>query len=272
MSNLTTADAAATVTPCTAPNMTTTRAGRDTSTPTAPADDAHCPGDPACTTPRRPPAPPRWKRSLIGGCATLAACAALVLAPVPALAGTGPHPPSASARQAATAWRGGYGDPNPLRSFAVGTAAEPGASLPGTVTTRVRYGWPSGAATTVLADFDPPAVVWGSGHRGVDLALAAGSQVLAAADGTVAFAGMVAGRPVVSIDHADGIRTTYEPVEPCVEAGEAVTRGQVIGTLQAGHRTDGADALHWGARTGPKTYVNPLRLLQPAVIRLKPLS
>ncbi|PHP52267.1 peptidase M23 [Actinomyces ruminis] len=123
----------------------------------------------------------------------------------------------------------------------------------------------------MLADFDPPAVVWGSGHRGVDLALAAGSPVLAAADGTVAFAGMVAGRPVVSIDHADGIRTTYEPVEPCVKAGDVVARGQVIGTLQSGHRTDGADALHWGARTGPKTYVNPLRLLQPAVIRLKPL-
>ena len=76
----------------------------------------------------------------------------------------------------------------------------------------------------------------------------------------------------VVLQHSDGIRTTYEPVDPCVEAGEAVARGQVIGTLQSGHRADGADALHWGARTGPKTYVNPLRLLQPAVIRRKPLS
>ena len=40
----------------------------------------------------------------------------------------------------------------------------------------------------------------------------------------------------------------------------------------AGHRSDGVDALHWGARTGPKTYVNPLRLLRPAVIRLKPVQ
>ena len=50
-----------------------------------------------------------------------------------------------------------------------------------------------------------------------------------------------------------------------------MTRRQVIGTLLPGHRADGVDALHWGARTGPKTYVNPLRLLDPPVIRLKPV-
>ena len=137
---------------------------------------------------------------------------------------------------------------------------------------RGRYQWPTGGPATVVEDFDPPAVVWGRGHRGVDLAAAQGTQIRSAAAGTVAFAGMVAGRPVVSIDHPDGIRTTYEPVEPAVSAGDAVSAGQVIGTLLAGHRSDGVCALHWGARTGPKTYINPLRLLQPAVIRLKPLQ
>jgi len=136
---------------------------------------------------------------------------------------------------------------------------------------RGRYQWPTGAPATVVEGFDPPAVVWGRGHRGVDLAAAEGTQIRSAAAGTVAFAGMVAGRPVVSIDHADGIRTTYEPVEPGVSAGETVGAGQVIGTLLPGHRSDGVCALHWGARTGPKTYINPLRLLQPAVIRLKPV-
>lgn len=135
---------------------------------------------------------------------------------------------------------------------------------------RVRYTWPTGGPVAVLASFDPPAHDWLRGHRGVDLALAAGSPVRAAAAGTVAFSGPVAGRPVVSIDHADGIRTTYEPVEPCVQAGDHVEAGQVIGTLLAGHRTDGVDALHWGARTGRKSYINPLRLLTPTVIRLKP--
>ena len=160
-----------------------------------------------------------------------------------------------------------------------GTAPAQSPGLPAAVVARApapaprpRYGWPTGAPAEVVQGFDPPAVVWGSGHRGVDLSLAAGSPVLAAGAGTVAFAGAVAGRLVVSIDHADGIRTTYEPVEPSVAAGDAVARGQVIGTLVAGHRSDGVDALHWGARTGPKSYVNPLRLLRPAVIRLKPLE
>jgi len=31
------------------------------------------------------------------------------------------------------------------------------------------------------------------------------------------------------------------------------------------------DALRGGARAGPKSYITPLRLLHPAVIRLKPL-
>ena len=136
---------------------------------------------------------------------------------------------------------------------------------------RGRFQWPTGAPATVVEGFDPPAVAWGRGHRGVDLAATEGTQIRSAAAGTVAFAGMVAGRPVVSIDHANGIRTTYEPVEPAVSAGDAVAAGQIVGTLLPGHRSDGVCALHWGARTGPKTYINPLRLLQPAVIRLKPL-
>lgn len=152
----------------------------------------------------------------------------------------------------------------PTAPRAVATVAAPSP--------RGDYGWPTGALGVVLEDFAPPAARWGSGHRGVDLSLAAGSPVLAAADGTVAFAGTVAGKPVVSIDHADGVRTTYEPVEGSVEAGEVVARGQVIGTLLPGHRSDGASALHWGARTGPKEYVNPLRLISPPVIRLKPVG
>ena len=154
-----------------------------------------------------------------------------------------------------------------------GTSGQEGTDRPqGPQHPRGRYRWPTGAPATVVEDFDPPAVVWGRGHRGVDLAAAEGTQIRSAAAGTVAFAGMVAGRPVVSVDHADGIRTTYEPVEPTVSAGDTVGAGQVIGTLLPGHRSDGVCALHWGARTGPQTYINPLRLLQPAVIRLKPVQ
>ncbi len=37
-----------------------------------------------------------------------------------------------------------------------------------------------------------------------------GDEVLAAGEGTVYFVGKVAGKPVVSISHADGVRTTYQ--------------------------------------------------------------
>ena len=54
----------------------------------------------------------------------------------------------------------------------------------------------------------------------VDLRGSPGSAVLAArATGWSSSQGIVAGRPVVSIDHAGGLRTTYEPVDPAVGAG-----------------------------------------------------
>lgn len=124
----------------------------------------------------------------------------------------------------------------------------------------------------VLEAFHPPAKRWLAGHRGVDLALAVGSPVMATAAGRVVFAGVVGGKPVVSVDHADGIRTTYEPVEASVAAGDVVEQGQILGTLLAGHRADGQDALHWGARRGRDHYLNPLHLIEPPVIRLKPLG
>jgi murein DD-endopeptidase MepM/ murein hydrolase activator NlpD len=94
--------------------------------------------------------------------------------------------------------------------------------------------------------------------------------VLAAGSGVVAFAGMVAGRPVVSIDSAGGLRTTYEPVEPAVATGQAVARGSPVGTLLPGHAgCPVAACLHWGLRRGA-VYLDPLTLLRPPRIRLLP--
>ncbi|MGP6172904.1 M23 family metallopeptidase [Corynebacterium sp. A21] len=125
------------------------------------------------------------------------------------------------------------------------------------------------SATSVLRAFDKPPQNWLPGHRGVDLALQVGSPVVAAGDGVVAFAGSVAGTPTISIDHADGIRTTYQPVHPLISRGEQVTTGQEIGRLA--HPTDGWPGLHWGARIG-EDYQNPLGLLSRPAIRLKPVD
>jgi murein DD-endopeptidase MepM/ murein hydrolase activator NlpD len=143
--------------------------------------------------------------------------------------------------------------------------AEPSSAVPA-----AGWTWPLAGPPPVTRAFEPPAGPFGPGHRGVDLAAAAGAPVLAAGDGLVAFAGMVAGRPVVSIDHPGGLRTTYEPVDPTVAAGKAVARGSPIGTLLAGHPgCPAAACLHWGVRRG-ETYLDPLALLRAVRVRLLP--
>ncbi len=104
----------------------------------------------------------------------------------------------------------------------------------------------------------------------MDLASVIATPVLAAGAGTVVFAGQVAGRGVVSVEHAGGLRTTYEPVSPTVTAGDLVARGRPIGTVQAGHPGCPVLAcLHWGARRG-MDYLDPLRLLMLGQVRLLP--
>ncbi len=129
---------------------------------------------------------------------------------------------------------------------------------------------PMDGGPTVTRPFDRLPHPFAAGHRGVDLRGTPWSPVLAAGDGVVVFAGMVAGRPVVSIDHPNGLRTTYEPVDPSVGAGARVTRGSPIGTLVGGHPGCPVEAcLHWGARRG-EVYLDPLTLLRPPRVRLLP--
>ena len=150
-------------------------------------------------------------------------------------------------------------------------AANPASAAPEPRPAAALWSAPLAGTPTVTRPFDPPTSSYGAGHRGVDLAGTPGESVLAAGAGVVLFAGRVAGRPVISIRHADGLRTTYEPVETAVAAGQAVARGSPIGTLLAGHADCPAAAcLHWGLRRG-EVYLDPLTLLHPPRIRLLPL-
>jgi murein DD-endopeptidase MepM/ murein hydrolase activator NlpD len=139
-----------------------------------------------------------------------------------------------------------------------------------------RLAWPLYPRPAVLHTFDAPAPDWQRGHRGVDLAGSSGQAVYAAAAGTVVFAGKLANRPVVSIAHPGGLRTSYEPVEALVRPGQLIDVGATIGTLVAGHPGCGAAAcLHWGAmwgRAANADYVDPLGLVASTPIRLKPLA
>lgn len=131
--------------------------------------------------------------------------------------------------------------------------------------------WRSPVGTLdLLTRFDPPPEPWLPGHRGVDLAAGADLPITAAGPGTVVFADDLAGRGVVSIVHANGLRTTYEPVEPLVAAGETVTAGQTIGHLQTGHAScPGQVCLHLGLKRGP-LYLDPMLLFGMGKVRLLP--
>ena len=129
-----------------------------------------------------------------------------------------------------------------------------------------RWMWPTGSPSPVLSSFAPPAHDWLPGRRGVDLDVPGGTPIVAAADGVVAFAGPVAAQPVISVEHeraGSPVWATYVPAQAEVEAGQRGVRGQVIGRVPPG-----ADHLHWGARTGPRAYTDPIRLtLGPVVLK-----
>jgi murein DD-endopeptidase MepM/ murein hydrolase activator NlpD len=131
--------------------------------------------------------------------------------------------------------------------------------------------WPLRPEPEVVAGFDPPNSPWGSGHRGVDLLGTAGQVVRAALPGRVSFAGVLAGRGVVVVDHG-GTRTTYEPVDTTVSLGAAVEAGDPIGTLALpGSHCLPRACLHWGWIEGTDTYLDPLRLVGAGPVRLLPL-
>lgn len=121
----------------------------------------------------------------------------------------------------------------------------------------------------MLRGFLPPDHDWLAGHRGVDLEAPPGAPVLAPADGIVTFAGTVVDRGVVVIAHADGLRSSLEPVDGALAVGTAVRRGETVGAVQgsrgiaagAGHCLPSSCA-HWGVRRGD-AYVDPLALLGP---------
>ncbi|MGA9715084.1 MAG: peptidoglycan DD-metalloendopeptidase family protein [Aeromicrobium sp.] len=129
-----------------------------------------------------------------------------------------------------------------------------------------RWTWPVGRAG-LGRTFDPPATDFGAGHRGIDIAAPAGALVRAVAPGTVAFVGRIGSIEVVTVDH--GVeRSTYQPVHAGVHPGDAVHRGQVLGTLQPGPSHCAGACLHLGRVRGDDAYGDPLDLLGGGRFRL----
>lgn len=116
----------------------------------------------------------------------------------------------------------------------------------------------------VLA-YDPTMADWRT-HAGVDIAAAAGTQVLAAAAGTVtAVEDDVMMGTTVTLDHGGGITSVYANLAavPTVEVGDSVAAGAVLGSVGHTAIAESAlpDHLHFsleadGSPVNPMDYLN----------------
>ncbi len=135
-------------------------------------------------------------------------------------------------------------------------------------------GWRRPVDGPVMAPFEQPSSVYGAGHRGVDFAVPAGTEVRAANDGVVSFAGAVAGTLHVTVAHPGDLRTSYSFLSSVVvRAGQRVARGDVVG-LSGGTGADhDGTVVHLGLRIGDR-YVDPMALFRPGdltkLVRLVP--
>lgn len=134
--------------------------------------------------------------------------------------------------------------------------------------------WP--VVGPVIRAFDPPETPFGSGHRGIDIAVPVGTVVVAPDAGIVTFAGPVGGELFVTLDHGEGLTSTYSWVSATlVRKGDAVARGAPIALSGRGHPGSSVPHLHLGVRLNG-VYLDPLEFLGPAsvsgFIRLAPLA
>ncbi len=134
------------------------------------------------------------------------------------------------------------------RSTSLWEASSPlGPGLAAAEATSRRYVFP--VDVPVIDFFRPPAGPYGPGNRGWEFATVGGESVRAVGAGVVAFAGPVAGRGVVSIEHPDGLRSSLTGMARIdVTSGDLVAAGDPIGTARAG--------LHLGFRRGGQ-YIDP---------------
>jgi hypothetical protein len=105
-------------------------------------------------------------------------------------------------------------------------------------------------AGVVTDHFRPPPTPYAAGNRGLDYATVPGSPIVASAAGVVIFAGPVAGTLHVTVEHPDGLRTSYSFLARiAVAVGQQIDQGQVVGLAGA--------IFHFGVRDRAGDYLDP---------------
>ena len=128
----------------------------------------------------------------------------------------------------------------------------------------------------LLSPYRQPNSDYSAGHRGVDYRVALGEQIIAPADGIIAFAGQVANRQLMTIKHSEGLVSELEPVCALSPVGTRVELGQLIAHVcndLPGYIWHCPEVcLHFSLRSNGR-YLSPLALiggLSPS--RLLPLG
>lgn len=130
----------------------------------------------------------------------------------------------------------------------------------------INFIWPCPSGNRITSGFgdrESPTEGASSNHQGIDISAASGSQILAAASGTVTIStySYSAGNYVM-IHHGGGVYTVYMHCsELLATAGQEVKQGQVIAKVGSTGYSTGPH-LHFGVRVNG-SYVNPVKYVSP---------
>lgn len=126
------------------------------------------------------------------------------------------------------------------------------------------FKWPCPSSTRVTSDYGArlsPMAGASSNHKGIDIAASYGSAIVAAADGTVSFAGYSSATGnYIMISHGGGVYTIYCHCSALlVSTGQKVNAGQTIAQVGSTGISTG-NHLHFGV-TCNGSYVSPWNYL-----------
>ncbi|ERI79846.1 peptidase, M23 family [[Clostridium] symbiosum ATCC 14940] len=130
----------------------------------------------------------------------------------------------------------------------------------------IKFIWPCPSSSRITSGFggrESPTEGASSNHQGIDIGAPTGSNIVAAADGTVTIStySYSAGNYIM-LNHGGGVSTVYMHCSQLlVSAGDTVKQGQVIAKVGSTGYSTGPH-LHFGVRLNG-SYVNPAKYVSP---------